>query len=277
MTFFFISLSIIITAQISYVIAFSSRYWKSLDTCEKIAMTLMILPMSPFMSIAIYIAEKKNIFGTAYNENNGMNLTKSPLRKWMDKKLRSHLGFILEATIEAFPQSILQMCAIVYYEEYTNYVAILSILISMWSVCSKSFVFAAGTSLDRYSIIFNWLCVVCSYVTLYAIRQFDPQHCAQIIDFFGLFFIISWVFRNELMFSMFYYQVTIGILPLISWLTFCFWIFCLRESFKQLMGPEWENYCCCCCICCGLCVLVPISVFVGITCIFSTMLLQIFH
>ena len=164
MTFFYISLSIIITAQVSYIIAFSSRYWKSLDTCEKIAMTLMILPMAPFMSIAIYIAEKKNIFGTAYNENNGMNLTKSPLRKWMDKKLRSHLGFILEATIEAFPQSILQMCAIVYYEEYTNYIAILSILISMWSVCSKSFVFAAGTSLDRYSIIFNWLCVVCSYV-----------------------------------------------------------------------------------------------------------------
>ena len=106
--FFIISLIILITAQISYVVAFTSRYgkdeYRSSNILRSILLFICILPCAPFVSIAMYIAETSNVFGNAYNEQSGINITKSPLRKWMDKKLRSHLGFILEATIEAFPQ-----------------------------------------------------------------------------------------------------------------------------------------------------------------------------
>ena len=65
------------------------------------------------------------------------------------------------------------MAAIVIYEE-ANVIAIISILISMLSVASKSFVFSIATALTLKQLFFNWLSAV--------------------TDFFGLFFVVSWVF-----------------------------------------------------------------------------------
>ena len=73
----------------------------------------------------------------------------------------------------AFPQAILQMAAIVIYKE-ANIIAIISILISMLSVASKSFVFSIATAMTMKQLFFNWL--------------------AGIADFFGIFFVVSWVF-----------------------------------------------------------------------------------
>lgn len=101
-TFFITSLTILIIAQISYIVAFVSRYGKKAHKSP--ILFFITLLCIPFVSIVMYIAEKYNIFSNAYNDDEGENITKSPLRKWMDRKLRSHLGFILEATIEAFPQ-----------------------------------------------------------------------------------------------------------------------------------------------------------------------------
>ena len=81
----------------------------------------------------------------------------------------------LEAIFEAFPQSILQMIAMVYYGE-TNIISIISILVSMFSVCSKSFVFSVAAGKDFLSIFFMWICCV--------------------TDFVGIFFTVSWVFYN---------------------------------------------------------------------------------
>ena len=65
------------------------------------------------------------------------------------------------------------MAAIVIYEE-ANIIAIISILISMLSVASKSFVFSIATALTLKQLFFNWL--------------------SGITDFFGLFFVVAWVF-----------------------------------------------------------------------------------
>ncbi len=144
------------------------------------------------------------------------------------------------------------MCALVYYNEYTNYIAVASILISLWSVSSKSFVFAAGTALDTYTLIFNWLCVV--------------------IDFFGLFFVIAWIFYNETIFNMFFYQFIVCILPFVTWRMLGFWILCLSITVNDYLGNDIVIACCCC-----SCIVVGITVFIAICfCIFA-MLLQIFH
>ena len=94
--------------------------------------------------------------------------------KFAIKKINRHGGFILEAFMEALPQSILQLVAMVYYQE-TNIVSIGSILLSMTSIMTKSFVISQGIEWKSY--LFCWLCVI--------------------TDFFSIFFIVSWVFLSS--------------------------------------------------------------------------------
>ena len=65
------------------------------------------------------------------------------------------------------------MIAIVYYDE-TEWLNIISILISLISVATKSLVFSQAIEFSVF--IFNWLSLV--------------------TDFFGIFCILSWVFYN---------------------------------------------------------------------------------
>ena len=95
----------------------------------------------------------------------------SAMIKFIKRKMNKHLGFVLEAAIEAFPQSLLQIVAIVIYQE-TNYISIISILLSMFSVMTKSLILSQG--IEKYTFIWTWLCVV--------------------TDFFGIFFTLTWVF-----------------------------------------------------------------------------------
>ena len=76
--------------------------------------------------------------------------------------------------MEALPQSILQLIAMVYFEQ-TNYVAVLSIVLSMTSIMSKSLALSQGVEWKSY--LFCWLCV-----------------CT---DFFSIFFIVSWIFLSN--------------------------------------------------------------------------------
>ena len=83
-------------------------------------------------------------------------------------------GFMLEALMEALPQSILQLIAMVYYREM-NVISIGSILLSMTSIMTKCFVISQGVEWKSY--LFCWLCVI--------------------TDFFSIFFIVSWVFLSN--------------------------------------------------------------------------------
>ena len=66
------------------------------------------------------------------------------------------------------------MIAIVVNDK-ANMIAIISILLSMTSVSTKALLFSR--SIDNKIFFFNWLCA-----------------CA---DFFGIFFVISWVFYEH--------------------------------------------------------------------------------
>ena len=65
------------------------------------------------------------------------------------------------------------MIAIVLYSK-ADLIAIISILLSMTSVSTKAYIFSR--SINNIVYLFNWLCAVA--------------------DFFGIFFIISWVFYD---------------------------------------------------------------------------------
>ena len=97
------------------------------------------------------------------------------------------------------------MAAIVIYEE-ANIIAIISILISMLSVASKSFVFSIASALTMRQLFLNWL--------------------SGITDFFGLFFVVSWVFYKPndeylqdafaVIYNVWLYRIYICTLPLVG-------------------------------------------------------------
>eukprot|EP01084_Bolivina_argentea_P091792 165212_1 len=138
---------------------------------------------SPFIPFFFYFADKKSgIMVKALEKCCWFDIcmddwtvddTRSKLRKFMLEKIAKHLGFILEALVEAFPQAILQMVAIVVFKE-ANPVAITSIMISLFSVATKSLVFSVACALNMKQLLLNWLSAV--------------------TDFFGIFVITSWCF-----------------------------------------------------------------------------------
>ena len=206
MAFFYTSLSILIIAQFAYCIVFWWKFRKSFSTYALGSLGFCcMLPFAPILSFAFFFTENDNtrlsqcLHGfynsftcqcatfqccLASDDNNNAqprnrnNNDRSPemeeLRQWVKNKLMKHMGFIIEALIEAFPQSILQLIAIVYFNDSDNYISMLSILLSMLSVSTKSFILSVVASFNWTSAIFNWL--------------------SCITDFFGIFFIISFAF-----------------------------------------------------------------------------------
>ena len=155
-TFFLIALIIMIVAQLSYAIAFVFRFqprWSMLHTNTEIRGIVMfctILPLTPIMSFIFYWCEinDKNWFikfldKMFYIEDelhlDADNIDQPKILLWIKKKARKHMGFILEAMVEAIPQSIIQLIAIVYYQD-TEIINVVSICISLLSVATKTMV-----------------------------------------------------------------------------------------------------------------------------------------
>eukprot|EP01084_Bolivina_argentea_P059277 108227_1 len=182
MAFFGISLTIICLALIAYDVAFVGRFSREKYGGD-IALFICLLPVTPLMPFIFYFADTRESPLSKLIENYccGFNIQMenpyipddaSKLRKFMEEKIEKHFGFIIEALVEAFPQAILQMIAIVVYHE-ANVIAIISILLSMLSMASKSFIFSVALASNMKQLVFNWLCAI--------------------TDFFGIFMAVSWV------------------------------------------------------------------------------------
>ena len=194
MEFFYASLIILIVAQIAYCIAFWFKFESSYDSFGgAVAAFCCLLPFAPILSFAFFFTADSNsclsvclsdfysgchcnIENIEYaNSNNSSGDAElEAFREWMRAKLSKHMGFIIEALVEAFPQSILQLIAIVYFNDTDNYISIISILLSMISVTTKSFILSVTISYNWKSVFFNWFCAI--------------------TDFIGIFFIVSFAF-----------------------------------------------------------------------------------
>jgi hypothetical protein len=90
-------------------------------------------------------------------------------------KYTKHLGFVLEAAIESFPQSILQMTALLIYsnsdgdgDDHTpnySWISILSIILSMTSVSLKSLVLSQG--IDVRLTFWTWISIITDFFALF--------------------------------------------------------------------------------------------------------------
>jgi len=95
-----------------------------------------------------------------------------PLSLYIRHKLMSHMGFLIEALIEAIPQSILQMVFLIMYSDHVSTINLVSIFMSMIVVASKGTILSY--SIYRSAAIFNFLCFS--------------------LDIFGIFCVVSWLF-----------------------------------------------------------------------------------
>merc|ERR1719320_1756756 len=93
---------------------------------------------------------------------------------WITSKIRKHGGFIVESLIEALPQSILQIVALMCYKHVTA-LSLYSIISSMTSVAIRGIM--VSYSLSRATFIFNCSCFAA--------------------DIFNIFSCFSWAFWDS--------------------------------------------------------------------------------
>ena len=113
-TFFIISLIILIVAQLSYVIAFMLRFQQDGSknckqmTLRYIGLISILLPLAPFMSFIFYLLSFEHVKNTFYHytsrcgfyDHFNINTSddQAKITVWLNKKLKIHMGFILEGT-----------------------------------------------------------------------------------------------------------------------------------------------------------------------------------
>eukprot|EP01083_Nonionella_stella_P093035 260585_1 len=184
--FFGISLTILCLALIAYDITFIYLFARHNKAHENLALFFILILFTPFLPFVFYftyeadnylslLLERICCIHIDIEDRSYIDSNASSLRRFFQEKVQKHVGFILESLVEAFPQAILQMTAVVVYNE-ANTIAILSILLSILSLASKSFVFSIASATNLKQLFFNWLCAV--------------------TDVFGIFFVVSWVFHQ---------------------------------------------------------------------------------
>eukprot|EP01083_Nonionella_stella_P133123 404718_1 len=271
MVFFAISLTILCLALIAYDIAFVLRFSREKNG-GNIALFACLLPISPVLPFVFYFTGSNNTPLSKFLEKHccGFNIEMNPpsvrgdaskLRKFMETKIEKHIGFILEALVEAFPQAILQMIAIVVYNE-ANVIAIISILVSMLSMASKSFILSVGSAITIKQLMWNWLCAV--------------------TDFFAIFVTVSWVFFTPqsdhlsdffvMIRTIWLYKLYIGVFPLIGVASIGFHVAGMIESIHELKKKVDGN----CVILCGsICAFLLVTFFWICGVIASVLVLEI--
>ena len=222
MEFFWIGLSVLILAQMSYVIMFYISH-EPRGACEFIITLLCTCWCIPIYSILFYFASDEHsilrkwtyLRWNTYTDNP----KHSPTMQMLARKMYKNRGFIMEAMIEALPMSILQLSYMVLYKK-ASVIAIASILISMLSVCSKLFLMMS--QIDDSKSWTNKILMWFSFV----------------VDFIGIFFIVAFAFGDsELFQNVMIWEFIICVAP-------CTVL--LGIAMAPGVSYEISKYCCCC-------------------------------
>lgn len=167
---FWVSMCIFFMAQCAYVAQFEIQFGRSSDRdCKRALRCLLVFPVAQFVPLLVWLAtaEKKWVlrllisFNLNAHQSSPPVATADPLQQYLSKKWREHIGFIIEAVVEAVPQSLLQMAYIVARGKATP-LNVFSIASSLLTVCSKGFLFTY--SIYPLMVIFG-ACCFCADVT----------------------------------------------------------------------------------------------------------------
>lgn len=182
MTEFTIAVAIFILAQLSYAFLFAGTWAKEFTNCGKFCVFLLALPLGQFVPIFAWLES----FHFEWLDNFIRKMSLKPTDKvgtdgdddtlwaYIQAKYQAHAGFLAEAFMEAVPQSILQVAAIMLYGKASN-LNLLSILLSIIVIASKGYI--VSYSIHRPTFLFNFICIIA--------------------DCFGLFATFTWLFVNN--------------------------------------------------------------------------------
>lgn len=314
--FFGVSLVIVILAQLLYGFWFTMRYGDNKNKVTQLWIFFLVLPISPFISFIFCCTTKSDTCCAKMLRCMTLSVDDwhipndvSPLRQWFHRKFAKHFIFIMEAICESFPNSIIQLIAIVYYNDKIDLendifsvINIISIIISMLSVGSKSLVLSALMGgIENHTFIYNWLsnilgtvyisCLFCCFeyfetkrwvASLFRCVSFGLfviVFFCNLTDFFGIFFVVSWVFyrpndNNNDLTSLGYFYVyksLISTLPAIILIGFGLCGKLFFHFYEKWVSPG--DYICNILI--GICWFIPVfTLFIG-GCIVSFMLCEI--
>eukprot|EP01083_Nonionella_stella_P041697 112955_1 len=240
MIFFYASLSILLLANLSYVMVFMKRYTSGTDFLGLICVGFMLFPIAPVLSFLMYFMDDNNgcvtqcvlnrclrnfqfgFYGFVSSERN------SHLHQWFETKISKHIGWILESVLESIPQTVLQMIAIVYYNEI-NIIFFISIALSMMSISTKSLIFSAAISITNKTMLYTWV--------------------SSIADFCGLFMSISWIFYSNDAFNgalkmiriLWVAKICVFVVPLCVYLSLNLWIRAYGRMLWQFSGNSYTT------------------------------------
>eukprot|EP01083_Nonionella_stella_P172690 593433_1 len=207
MIFFWFCLSFVLLTHICYVVLALVTFGLTLNHMQQIIWFCLLIPISPVLPYMIYCASWPdswitiNIidkFGLERLDWNGNNLYPSyrstPWKRFVSEKLVTNIAFIMQSVCESLPLSIIQIIAIICFQQYRNPILLSSISFSLLSIVWKSILMASGTSIS--SSVYKWLCFVTDfYATLFVMISWAFLSTNNQGDFVGLLNMpgISWL------------------------------------------------------------------------------------
>jgi len=189
MNFFYVAVGILVLTQIAYTALFIFNYFPSPTPKEVVYASFSVFFVAQFVPLMIWLDsldldciqglhKRFGLKPPGRGKLNNLSFTQlledeefdKFIFEWIKIKAMAHFGFLVESVLEAFPQSILQMVCIIWYQE-AEPIAIFSMLISLFTVASKGVVISFSMNPSVFK--FNLLSVV--------------------LDIFGFFTTLAWV------------------------------------------------------------------------------------
>ena len=97
------------------------------------------------------------------------------MNAWFQTRILFNCGFLIEGVMQSFPQAILQCVAMMHYGEDDNYLAVISIILSLLSIGIKSIVMFLDSYCTIY-IIHKWMSCMTDFLAIFVTISLAFSH-----------------------------------------------------------------------------------------------------
>merc|ERR1712166_324879 len=173
MTLFYTSLLFLAIAQLCYTTLFVCTYGNRWNFVKSSVVFAVVLPFGQMVPLLIYadnvgfepIVKMRKALGLSGEKHPTIRDGEDLMLYHIRCKLHSHIGFLLEACVEAVPQSILQLIAMQQTGQ-PELLSVLSIILSISCLASKGYV--AAFSVNFRTFVFNGICIAADTLGIFA-------------------------------------------------------------------------------------------------------------
>lgn len=171
--FFRCSILIFLTAQFCYAFLFTYTHAQHKPILIRVAVFLAILPFAQLVPTFTWLESfdipviNNSIQSLGLKSAHSTGSTDShSLWGYMERKYRSHAGFLVEAVAEALPQAMLQICFICGVTQTPSMLSLVSVGLSVLVLSSKGILISYA--LHRPTMRFNFLCCLADVLCIFA-------------------------------------------------------------------------------------------------------------